>query len=281
MIDKSQAEREQRLLAEGRERILARVLTAEKAGKMNAIPYTNYLTRQALEGLAARITADNKAGAGAGAFKKFALYLGSLNPEIVALRAIQALLGGILKEGAADTPQPIGRELVRNIGSAVYREYLMTHFQKLSPPLFNSLLREYARSMTTDEKHLISAFKAKFLAEGYAFPTWGFGDQQHVGAYLLEQLRALQFVEVWNATERVNGRANVVKYVTLAEDLRSASLELLREIADQPAVAAAMIEPPKDWDAATNSGGGFHTEQMQTHVPYAVQRNGYRQVSPY
>ena len=66
MIDASQAEREARLLAEGRERILERVMSAEKAGKVQALPYANYLIRQALEGLASKIKADTVLKTGPG-----------------------------------------------------------------------------------------------------------------------------------------------------------------------------------------------------------------------
>jgi hypothetical protein len=55
----------------------------------------------------------------------------------VALRAIQSTLSVLLSNDAADTPQPIAKKLAYAAGRSVYLEYLMTHFAKLSPPLFN------------------------------------------------------------------------------------------------------------------------------------------------
>lgn len=279
-MDTSQAEREKRLLAAGRERLLETIMKNEKAGRVAGLPYLPYLVRQEIGALAQDIKDDNKAGKGARAFKKFALYLGSLDPKIVALRAIQAVLSVLLREGGADQPQPVGREAAKAAGRAVYNEYLMQNFKGISPPLFNSLLREFGRSMTRDEAHLIKAFKAKYTKEGYEYPTWGLGDMEHVGKYLISRMTAHQFLESWNRTERKDGRANVVQYLALATDLRSSSLELISSIADNPAVAAPMIEPPLPWDSATNSGGGYHTEDMQRQLAYAVLKNGMRPVAP-
>ena len=279
MKDLTQKDRELRLLAEGREKLLSSIMKAEKEGKTAGLPYMNYLIRQELELLATDITEDNKRGKGAGAFKKFALYLGSLDSKIVALRAIQALLGVLVKAGGADQPQPIGREAAKTIGRVVYAEYLMTNFEKINPPLFNSLLREYGKSMTSDEAHLIKAFKAKYTNEGIDFPTWGIGDMEHVGKYLLARMAAHSFIELWNRTERKNNRPNVVQYIALATDLRSASLDLIGYVADNPSISSPLIEPPLDWDATTNSGGGYHTEGMQRQLAYAVLKNGMRPVS--
>lgn len=279
-MDTSQAEREHRLLAEGREKVLERVLTAEKKGKVSNLPYQNYLVRQVLEELAADIKRDSAVQKGAGAYKKFAQYLGSLDHKIVALRAIQAVLGVLFKEGATDSPQPIFKQASGAVGRAVYREYLMTNFSKLSPPLFNSLVREYSKSMTSDERHIIKAFKAKFTNEGYEFPTWGFGDIEQVGHYLLTRMVAHGFMESWSKTESKRGHAYTVRYLQLSDDLRSASNELMDKIADLPKVAGAMIEPPLPWDAETNGGGGFHTPEMQRLSAYAVQGKGPTAVSP-
>lgn len=279
MRDLTQKDRELRLLAEGREKLLSSIMKAEKEGKTAGMPYLNFLIRQELDLLAADIKADNKAGGGAGAFKKFALYLGSLNPQIVALRAIQGLLATLIKAGGADQPQPVGREAAKSIGRAVYSEYLMTNFKHINPPLFNSLLREYGKSMTSDEAHLIKAFKAKYANEGYEFPTWGLGDMEHVGRYLLNRMAAHAFIELWTRTERKNGRPNMVMYVALATDLRSSSLDLIDRVADNPSISSPLIEPPLDWNADTNSGGGYHSEDMQRQLAYAVLKNGMRPVS--
>lgn len=266
------------MLAEGREKLLAQVMQAEKAGAVDRLPYSNFLVRQVIEDLAARIGEDAKRKNGAGAYLKFAQYLGSLDPQIVALRAIQSVLGVLLSKDAADSPQPIAKKLAYAAGRAIYQEYLMTHFAKLSPPLFNTLLREHHRTMTSDERHIVKVFKARYQQEGYAFPTWGFGDTENVGHYLLHQLKALGFVEIWNKAEPVRGRMKVQQYVVLAEDVRSSGLAMMERLADMPRVAGPLIEPPLPWDAETNTGGGFHTKGMQDLMAYAVQGHGIREM---
>lgn len=277
-MDLSQADREKRLLAEGREKLLAQVMQAEKAGSVARLPYSNFLVRQVIEDLAAKIKEDTKRQNGAGAYLKFSRYLGSLDPQIVALRAIQAVLSVLLANDAADSPQPIAKKLAYAAGRSVYHEYLMQHFSKLSPPLFNTLLREHHRTMTTDERHIIKVFKARYLQEGYEYPTWGFGDTENVGHYLLHQLKRLGFVEIWNRAEKVRGKVRVQQYVVLAEDVRSSGLALMERLADMPKVAGPLIEPPIPWDADTNSGGGYHTPAMQNLMAYAVQGHAIRQL---
>lgn len=267
-------------MAEGREQILASVMAAEKKGKISQLPYQNYLIRQVLESVAADIEADIKGSNGATAWRKFAQYLGTIDPRLAALRAIQAVLGVLLREGGADIPQPLWRKAAYAAGQAVYSEYLMQHYQGLSPALFNSLSREYSRSMTRDERMLLSAFKGGFRAAGYTAPTWEFGDIENVGQYILTRLVAHRFLETWSRTESKAGRAHTVRYIMLDEQLRSASLDLMDHIADMPRVAGPLIEEPLPWDAERNQGGGFHTPQMQAMSAYAVQGKGPRPVEP-
>lgn len=278
-MDQTQALREERLIAEGRENILASVMKAEGKGQINQLPYQNYLIRQVLEGVAKDIK-DDIAGGAPRAYKKFAQYLGTIQPELAALRAIQAVLGVLFREGGADIPQPLWKRAAYAAGSAVYSEYLMQHFKGLSPALFNSLAREYSRSMTRDERMLLSAFKGGFKAAGYEAPTWAFGDIEQVGSYILDRLVQHRFLESWSRTEVRRGKAYTVRYLMLDEHLRSASLTLMDHIADLPRVAGPLIERPLDWDAETNQGGGFHTPAMQAMSAYAVQGKGPRAVAP-
>jgi DNA-directed RNA polymerase len=253
-------------------------MQAEKAGSVNLLPYSNFLVRQVIEDLAARIKEDASAKGGAGAYKKFALYLGSLDSQIVALRAIQAVLSVLLSNDAADSPQPIGKKLAHAVGRAVYLEYLMTHFAKLSPPLFNTLLREHHRTMTSDESRIIKVFQARYRQEGYEFPTWAHGDMEHVGHYLVYQLKVLGFIEVWTKVDKVRGKPKTQTYVVLAEDVRSSGLALMEKLAQAPRMSVPLIAPPLPWDAQTNTGGGYHTPEMQRLMAYAVQGQGIREM---
>lgn len=279
-MDLTQADRELRLISEGREKLLSTVMKAERKGKIDTVPYQNYLIRQALESVTADIEADIKGSGGAGAFKKFARYLGTIDTRLAALRAIQATLAVLLREGGADIPQPVWKKAAYAAGQSVYAEYLMTHFSKLDPAMFNSLSREYSRSMTRDERHMLAAYKAKFAKKGHEVPSWGFGDIEHVGSYILTRLVAHKFLESWSKTEHKKGRPYTVRYVMLDSGLRGASLEIMDRIAELPRVAGPLIEPPLEWSASTNSGGGFHTPEMQRMSAYAVQGKGVGSVAP-
>lgn len=264
--------------------MLELVMTAEKKGKVGLLPYQNYLVRQVVTELADDIKHDSASvptkGRTAGAYKKFALYMGSIDPKIAALRGIQAVLGALFRTGGADLPQPIYNKAAYAAGKAIYAEYLMRHFKQLNPQIFNSLQREYDKAMTRDERHLLAAFRAKYKNEGYDFPVWDFGDIESVGMYIMNRLVAHNFIESWSATERKRGKAHTVRYCRLAEHLRSASLEIMQAVSEAPRVAGALIEKPLDWDAATNGGGGYHSTDMQRLMPYAVQGPGPKPVAP-
>jgi DNA-directed RNA polymerase len=274
MIDHSQAERETRKIAEGRESLLKEVMTAEKTGRVASLPYQNYLIRQVIEEVAAEIKRDLKAKNGAGAYKKYVRYLGTIDIKVAALRAIQAVLGTLLKEGGADVAQPVWKRAAYLAGQAVYSEYLMVHFKELSPALFNSLVREYGRTMTRDERHVLKAFRAKYHNEGYPVPTWDFGDIEGIGNYILTLLVKYKFLESWSRNETKNGKTRTIRYLVLDEDLRSASLMILDYVADLPRVAGPTIEKPLEWLQESNTGGGYHTPDMQKQLSYAVKGKG-------
>lgn len=269
----SQADRERRLLAEGREKILGIAITAEKTGSVNKLPYMHLLASRFLLPLAAEIKAG-ETGSKAGAHKKYTAYLGSLDANLIALRAIQTVVSVLGAEGALDSPSPIHKKVAYAVGRGVYYEYLMQHFADLSPPLFNTLLREFSRSMASDEQFLMRQFRQRFQTEGYKFPTWEFGDTEQVGNFLLGRLQALAFIEVWNRTEKQARGVKVVKYICLQEDVRSMALDLVDHVADLPRATGPMVEAPLHWDAQTNTGGGFHTDGMQKLCAYAVQGKG-------
>lgn len=274
----TQAEREEAKLAEGREKILRTVMQAEAKGKTGQLPYMHLLSNRYLEPLAAEIV-QGGVQKRAGSHVKYAAYLGSLDPLLVALRAIQACVELLANEGGLDSPAPVHKKLAYAVGRSVYYEYLMRHFQHASAPLFNTLLREFSRSMSTDEQFLMRQFKQRFKTEGYTQPTWEHGDQEMVGNFLVGRLEALGFLEVWCRTEKQPRGVRVVKYVCLHEDVRSMSLALVEHVADMPRATGPMIEPPLPWDAQTNTGGGFHTLGMQRLCAYAVQGRGQTEVA--
>lgn len=269
----TQQQRERSKLDAGREKILKSVMEGEAKGKANqpymGVLYGRFLLELAQEIRSTTSKADGK-GKSAQAHGKFATYVGSLDPNIVALRAIEACVAALCGHGAADTPQPVYRKVAAEVGRAIHAEYMMVHFQKLSPPLFNTLLRNYRRSMSSDERRLVAAFKAEFTRQGFEFPVWEFGIVEAVGEYLLGRLAALGFIEKWTATGWSKGRPNVQTYIAMQQDVRSLTQAIVEHVAALPRAAAPLVEPPLDW-SYRNVGGGFHTEDMQRLMAYAVQ----------
>ena len=279
-MDKTQADRELRLLAAGREKMLAGFYAAEQKGGTNRLPYMQLLHRRFLLPLAKAID-DRLASKVASRGGKFTIYLGKLDSKIVALRTLQSLISGVVAEGAAESPLPIARKLSQEVGKAVYQEYLMQNFKALSPPLFNSIMREFDKRMTKDEAHIVSVFRKRYRSEGYEFPLWGFGDVQMVGHYLIGECATLGLVDRWTGMSTKKGRPYTNTYLMLNPDVRGMCLQVIDYLGATPRAATPMIEPPLDWDASTNSGGGFHTQDMQRLLACAVQGYGERPVSEY
>lgn len=272
----SQSQRELDKLAAGREKLLGSIITAERKGKTQGVPYMQLLYRRYLEPLAECIDATSQAGGRGNAavqYGKFAAMIGCMDSKLVSLRAIQTCITALAEAGALDAPQPVGRRVADEIGRAVYREYLAQNFRDLSPPLFNSIVREFDKHMTSDERKIITTFRRRFAEEGYELPLWGFADTSKVGEYLLHQLVALGFVEQWTATRR----NKTERYLVLQQDVRSMSLAVIEHVAETPRICGAMVEEPLPW-GYRNVGGGFHTEEMQRLLAYAVQGKGEQEV---
>lgn len=272
----SQAQREAEKLAAGREKLLETVITAERKGKMQSVPYMTLLYRRYLEPLAEcidKVRYGKGIGNAAVQYGKFAGMLADLDSKLIALRAIQSCVTTLAETGSLEAPQPVARRVADEIGKSIYREFLAQRFQDLSPPLFNSIVREFEKSMTSDERTIINTFRKRYQQEGYAFELWGFGDVNKIGEFLFHQLAGLGFIERWSITRN----NKVVKYVVLQEDVRSMSLDVIEHVANTPRVAGALIEPPLPW-GYHNVGGGFHTEEMQRLLAYAVQGKGEQEV---
>lgn len=283
-MDHSQCERELRIIEEQRTKLLDSVAEAESKGQVDKLPYFNFIVRQVLEPLALVIREDSgrapTSRQAAQAFKKFARYLGSLDPEIVALTACKAILRTLMQEGGLDSPQPLMHKAARQAGKAVYQEYLMTHFKTVSPELFNTLMREFSKSMTKDERVMVKRFRTTFSASGYDFPVWDFGDIEHVGTYLVMKLVALGLLDLQWRMERKAGKMVTVGYLNMAPELRDSSEMLMGAIADHIAFSAPLIEKPLDWSEHTNSGGGFHSDDARRAMPFAVKGYGLMPISP-
>ena len=283
-MDSSQSARELRIIEEQRTKLLESVADAEGKGNVDKLPYFNYIVRQVLEPLAECIRTDSARAPtsrqAAGAFKKFARYLGSLDAEVAALTACKAILRTLMQEGGMDEPQPLLSRAARAAGKAIYHEYLMTHFKGLSPELFNTLLREFSKTMTRDERTMIKRFRGTFDAAGYSFPVWEFGDIEHVGMYLVRKLVALGLMDMSYRMTKKGGKMTMVGYLNMAPELRSSSEELMGMIADHIAFSAPMIEPPLPWNADTNSGDGFHSEDARRAMTFHVKGYGQNNISP-
>jgi DNA-directed RNA polymerase len=196
------------------------------------------------------------------------------------MRAISALVTFLTANYALRDGQPVGKAAVSAVGRAIYYEYLMQHFSTAAPPLFNTIMREFSKTLTQDEASIVRRFRLEYTRRGHEFPLWEFGDQQNVGHYLLRVLTEAGLIEQWVNVDRILGKPRKRAYIRIHRDLQENIDKIAEYAVSAPSVAGPLIEPPVDWNARTNSGGGFHTAELRQLYPFAVQRSGARAVAP-
>lgn len=278
----TQADRENRMLNKAREFVEASISSAESSGNTSKLPYFNHIARRIVEPLAIVIKHDSDKETHSkrpAAYKKFSRYLGSLDASVVALRAVKTALSALLKAGGHTAPQPIAKFMQQSLGIMAYSEYLSQHYAQVSPPLFATIMREFGKSFTVDERQVMRSLRETFTNSGYTQPLWEFGDREAVGAYLLRRLVALGLLDLQFRAERKGKTMTTVGYVSLSEEYK-ASIEMITEFAlESLSIGGPLVEPPLDWDYNTNSGGGYHTPEGRRGRPFAVKGHGPRRTS--
>jgi len=284
----TQVQLEEVMAAHGRartERIMAR---NEEGGRANNNPYAQAIYRRFVLPLA-EIVREDIAAKKPGRRKAHTLLLAPLDPEAVAFLAVRNTLNTMMN--GAGTPKASGvsnrdasdhgsfaaasaRVTTTAVGKAVYHELLLSLFEHAAPDLFYTLVHDLGRRMSKSERHRMTVFKMQAREAGIAFPEWGAGGVEQVGAYLVDQLEQLGMCETITSTvpsarsARVRNRIDV----RLSDEVLALIGQIKGHVMETTPYYLPCVEPPKDWTAIND--GGFHTAAMRRMQPFAVRSHG-------
>lgn len=165
-----------------------------------------------------------------------------------------------------------GREVVKQVGTNVYHEYLLTQFADAEPTLFYHLMNDMDRKLSVNETHRMTVMKLQGKKNGVDFHEWGQAQRDQVGGYLVDQLAQLGMVNtgVVNETMVSGGRRRTKTnlHVELAEDVRQLINQISEFVIESTPYFLPCIEPPKDWVSVDD--GGFHTTELRRLHPWMV-----------
>lgn len=258
-----QVELEREIVAGGRVRCERMMEKNEEAGRAYNNPYAQAINRRFVLPLAAAIREDLTA-IRPGVRKAHVGLLSPIDPEAVAFIAVRGVLSHLLGGGE----QGAGNSLMHSIGTSVYHEYMLNHFDHVAPELFYKLVHDFERRRSKSERHKMTVFKMQARASGIEWNEWGIGAKEQVGAYLIDQLSILGMVEV-TKTQRKHGRNfRSDTLVSLTEDTADSIASIKDFIAETTPYYMPCVEQPLDWK--TISDGGWHTAALRRIMPYAI-----------
>lgn len=276
----TQAELELEAYQFGKTRMLSQMRGNEQKGRAHNNPYAQAIYRRFVLPLAEIIKQDVETKR-VGRRQAHVKLLEPVDAEATAYITVRAAMIALLAGKGNDVAEGAGRNVVSEVGRSVYHEYLLEHFADIAPDLFYSLVNDFERRMSHNERHRMTVFKMQAKKAGIVFNEWSSGDCQQVGSYLMEQLSRLGMVTTRKQTipsaSKNNIRVKVI--VTLTEDC----LALIDQIKDFAVESTPYflpcVEQPKDWVSVTD--GGFHTKEMRRLMPWVVkthpsQRDNFR-----
>lgn len=276
----SQVELELETYAFGKERMRTSIERNEDNGGAANNPYAQAVYRRFVLPLAERIKADLTSPRIGRAQAHVPLLKGT-DPEAVAFVAVRGALGACMRSTRDDAG---GRDVVKEVGSNVYHEHLLTEFADAEPTLFYHLMNDMDRKLSVNETHRMTVFKMQGRKNGVEFSEWGQAQRDQVGSYLIDQMAQMGMLNVSTAHEhaiRSGRRVNRTSvHVTLAPDVVALIEQISDFIVESTPYFLPCVEPPRDWVAIDD--GGFHTKEMRRLSPwmvktYSATRDDYRQ----
>ena len=259
----TQQELEQEIVSGGRARSERMMEKNEEAGRAYSNPYAQAINRRYVLPLANLIRED-LASVRPGVRKAHVALLSPIDPEAVAYIAVRSILSHLLGGGE----QGGGNALMHSIGTSVYHEYMLLHFEHVSPDLFYKLVHDFERRRSKNERHKMTVFKMQARANGVEWNEWGIGAKEQVGAYLIDQLSMLGLVEV-TKTQRKRGRGfRNDTLIALTEDTLDCINSIKEFISETTPYYMPCVEQPRDWSAIND--GGWHTAELRRIMPYAI-----------
>lgn len=274
----TQVELELETYAFGKERMRKAIERNEEKGGAPNNPYAQSVYRRFVLPLAERIKADMETPR-IGRAQAHVPLLKGMDPEAVAFVAVRGCLSVCLK-GDKDKA---GRDVVREVGTNVYHEHLLTQFADSEPTLFYHLLNDMDRKLSVNESHRMTVFKMQGKKNGVEFSEWSQAQRDQVGSYLIDQMSNMGMVDVrvlsetqTKGTRRVR-RTNIE--VSLSEDVTKLIKQVTDFVIETTPYFLPCVEQPRDWIAIDD--GGFHTTEMRRLSPWMVKsytstRDDYR-----
>lgn len=274
----SQEELELQTYAFGQDRMRKAIEKNEEKGGSPNNPYAQAVYRRFVLPLAEAIKADVDTPR-VGRAQAHVPLLRGMDYEAVAFVAVRGVLSSILR-GAKEHG---GRDVVKETGSNVYHEYLLTQFADAEPVLFYHLMHDMDRKLSTNETHRMTVMKMQAKKVGVEFKEWGQAERDQIGGYLIDQLAVLGMVNTDVQLEVKQQGSRRIRRTQVHVELTDAVKELIGKITDFVVESTPYflpcIEKPKDWVAIDD--GGFHTREMRRLSPWMVKtysstRDDYR-----
>lgn len=255
----TQAEIEERMFYGGVKRIERMMDNAEQKGRAVTNPYAAEILNEYVLPLAAGIKSELNMGR-PGIRHAHAVLLGALDADAVAGLAVRHVLNSTLM-GQTDM-----RTISSGIGRQIHSELVLDQIAEKMPDLYHTLVSDFNRRMSKDERHRMTVFKMQAKAQGLVIIEWPVGARDQVGLYLLGMIEALGIVEIeapYISKGKVASRA-----VTVHPDIMARINQIKSYLAITMPCYGPCVEAPLDW--TTPYDGGFHGVRLRRANPYLV-----------
>ena len=256
----SQVEVEQLMYHGGIERAVASITRAETTGQANTTPYAKEIMDTYVLPLAALIQKELDAKR-AGKMRAHAQLLCELDIEAVAALSVRSVLNTLMQ-----SPKAGLRTLANHIGTTIHHELVLTTFEESCPDLYHTLVHDFQRRLSKNERHRMTVFRLQAKENGIWIPDWQVGSRDQVGMWLMGQLEDIGMLSI---EEPVMSKG---KQLDRAVMLDEQIIERINKIKSFVAVTmpkyGPCVEPPRDW--VSPNDGGFHTKEMRRCHPTLV-----------
>ncbi|QGH45059.1 DNA-dependent RNA polymerase [Bacteriophage Titan-X] len=200
--------------------------------------------------------------------------------EAVAFVAVRGALTTCMRDKHGEGSD---RDVLKNVGTNVYHEFLLTQFADAEPTLFYHLMNDLDRKLSVNENHRMTVMKMQGRKNGIEFSEWGQAQRDQVGAYLTDQLAHLGMLDIGvvqkNSFEGGRRTHRTEVKIMLTQEVQKLITQISDFVIEATPFYLPCVEPPKDWVAIDD--GGFHTQEMRRLNPwmvktYAQTRDDYR-----
>lgn len=256
----TQEQVEMRMFNGGIKRAEQMMAKAEEAGRAVQNPYAKEILDEYVLPIANAIRAELDLKR-AGKRQAHATLLDGLDEEAVAFLAVRSCLNDILIEGISQH-----RRAAYNIGRTVHSELVLTQIEEHNPDLYHTLVRDFGRRLSKDERHRMTVFKMQAAKAGLNIIEWPVGARDQVGLYILGLIEKAGMIELGPILLK-HGK-QLPQAVTLNPALVDRIDAVKSYVAITMPVYGPCVSPPRDW--TTPNDGGFYTKEMRRAHPTLV-----------